>query len=197
MSISLPIKLIVGLQNPGPDYAQTRHNAGAWFLTALSERQNLKFLSDKKCNALLAEWRDKTCTLMLPLSFMNHSGQALRAFCHFYRISPAEVLVAHDDLDLSVGRIKLKTGGGHGGHRGLRDIIAQLGSADFHRLRIGIGHPGTKEQVVDHVLAVPSRADRQQIMLAIDRALRITQTITSGDLAAAMNSLNNEDTNGI
>ena len=197
MSILLPIKLIVGLQNPGPDYAQTRHNAGAWFVTSLSAQQNLKFSTDKKFNALLAAWPDRACTLMLPLSFMNHSGHALRAFCHFYRISPAEVLVAHDDLDLSVGRIKLKTGGGHGGHRGLRDIIAQLGSADFHRIRIGIGHPGTKEQVVDHVLAGPSRADRQQILLATDRALNVIQTIIAGDTAAAMNILNNEGTDGI
>lgn len=125
----------------------------------------------------------------MPLSFMNLSGECVRAVCQFYRILPQEVLVAHDDLDLPAGRIRLKTGGGHGGHNGLRDIIAKLGSPDFHRLRIGIGHPGHRDLVLDYVLGKPSQQDRQLIEDAIDRAVTVIPTVITGDFAAAMTTL--------
>jgi PTH1 family peptidyl-tRNA hydrolase len=121
---------------------------------------------------------------------MNHSGFPVRAVCQFYRIEAHELLVVHDELDLPAGRIKLKTGGGHGGHNGLRDIISQIGSSDFHRLRIGIGHPGHKELVLDYVLAKPSQPDRALIVDAIDRGLAAMSTVLTGNMATAMNLIN-------
>ncbi|AHE66535.1 peptidyl-tRNA hydrolase [Legionella oakridgensis ATCC 33761 = DSM 21215] len=121
---------------------------------------------------------------------MNHSGLSVRAVSQFYRIHASEILVAHDELDLAVGRIKLKTGGGHGGHNGLKDIIQQLGSSDFHRLRVGIGHPGHKELVLNYVLGKPPQAERQLIAEAIERSLDVIPAIIEGDLAKAMNALN-------
>ena len=188
----MPIKLIVGLRNPGPEYQHTRHNAGAWFVDALVKHEHAVFKSDKKMHA---EWVDLTmqhlsCKVLLPLTFMNHSGLPVRAMCQFYRIEPDEVLVVHDDLDLIAGRIKLKTGGGHGGHNGLRDIIAHLGGSNFHRLRVGIGHPGHKELVLDYVLGKPSQHEKLQISDAIDRGVAIVPTLLAGNLALAMNILN-------
>ena len=130
------------------------------------------------------------CKLLLPLTFMNHSGFPVRAVCQFYRIEPNELLVVHDELDLPAGRIKLKTGGGHGGHNGLRDIISQIGSSDFHRLRIGIAHPGHRDLVVDYVLGKPSQSDRELIFEAIDRGVAAISTVLTGTLAAAMNLIN-------
>ncbi|OEH48615.1 Peptidyl-tRNA hydrolase [Legionella parisiensis] len=136
------------------------------------------------------ELNQHTAKLVLPISFMNHSGQPARLISQFYRIQPQEILVAHDELDLPPGRIKLKTGGGHGGHNGLRDIIAQLGSTEFHRLRIGIGHPGHKDLVHQYVLGRPSAQDRQLIYDAIDRGIAVMPLVFSGDLSRAMNQLN-------
>lgn len=130
------------------------------------------------------------CRLVLPLTFMNHSGQTTRIISQFYKIEPGEILIVHDELDLPVGRIKLKTGGGHGGHNGLRDITAQLGTGEFHRLRIGIGHPGHKDLVHQYVLSRPSMHDRQQIYDAIDRGIAIIPIVLSGDMARAMNQVN-------
>jgi peptidyl-tRNA hydrolase, PTH1 family len=188
----MAIKLIIGLRNPGQAYEQTRHNAGGWLASSLAQRHNLSFKLEKKMQAELAELELNKYpgTLMLPLTFMNHSGQPARLFSQFYKIQPEEILVAHDDLDLPVGRITLKTGGGHGGHNGLRDIISQLGSNAFHRLRIGIGHPGHKDLVHHYVLSKPSALDRQQIDEAIDRGIAIIPLVLSGDLAKAMNQLN-------
>jgi len=188
----MSIKLIVGLQNPGSAYAQTRHNAGRWFVDALAERYCLLFKTDKKLHGELATVDIGSVSLkaLLPLEFMNHSGLSVRAVCQFYRIEPHEVLVAHDELDLPVGRIKLKTGGGHGGHNGLRDIICQLGSTDFHRMRVGIGHPGHKTLVLDYVLGKPSGADRELITESIDRAAILMPTIVSQGIAIAMSQLN-------
>jgi PTH1 family peptidyl-tRNA hydrolase len=121
---------------------------------------------------------------------MNHSGQTTRIISQFYKIEPSEILIVHDELDLPVGRIKLKTGGGHGGHNGLRDITAQLGTGEFHRLRIGIGHPGHKDLVHQYVLSRPSMNDRQQIYDAIDRGIAIIPMVLSGDMARAMNQVN-------
>lgn len=188
----MPIKLIVGLRNPGAEYQNTRHNAGAWFVDALVKHEHAVIKSDKK---MQAEWGELTiqrlsCKVLLPLTYMNHSGLSVRAMCQFYRIEPDEVLVVHDDLDLNAGRIKLKTGGGHGGHNGLRDIIAHLGGSNFHRLRVGIGHPGHKELVLDYVLGKPSQHEKAQITGAIDRGVAVVPTLLSGNLAAAMNILN-------
>lgn len=188
----MTIKLIVGLQNPGSAYEHTRHNAGAWLTSLLAQRTSTVFKIDKKMNAAIGqlELQQQCCKLLLPLTFMNSSGQPVRALCQFYQIHPNELLVVHDELDLAPGRIKLKTGGGHGGHNGLRDIISQLGSADFHRLRIGIGHPGHRDLVHQFVLTKPSVHDRQQIYDAIDRSIATIPTILSGDIAKAMNQLN-------
>lgn len=186
------IKLIVGLRNPGSAYEQTRHNAGAWLVTALAQRHNSHFKIDKKMQAELTEIdiNNHPCRLALPLTFMNHSGQTTRIISQFYKIEPGEILIVHDELDLPVGRIKLKTGGGHGGHNGLRDITAQLGTGEFHRLRIGIGHPGHKDLVHQYVLSRPSMHDRQQIYDAIDRGIAIIPIVLSGDMARAMNQVN-------
>lgn len=188
----MTIKLIIGLRNPGSAYDHTRHNAGGWFATTLAQRHSAHFKLDKKMQAELAdlELNHHMGKIALPLTFMNHSGQVTRAISQFYRIQPEEILVVHDELDLPAGRIKLKTGGGHGGHNGLRDITAQLGSPEFHRLRIGIGHPGHRDLVHQFVLSKPSVHDRQQIYDAIDRGIAVMPLVLSGDLARAMNQLN-------
>lgn len=188
----MAIKLIIGLRNPGSAYEQTRHNAGEWLTAALAHRHHTSFKLEKKMQAQIAdlELNNHSGKLVLPLTFMNHSGQPTRLISQFYRIQPEEILVVHDELDLPPGRIKLKTGGGHGGHNGLRDIISQLGSGEFHRLRIGIGHPGHKDLVHQYVLSKPSVHDRQQIYDAIDRGIAAIPLVLSGDIARAMNQLN-------
>jgi len=188
----MAIKLIIGLRNPGSAYEHTRHNAGEWFTAFLAQRHNASFKLEKKMQAELAdlELNNHSCKLVLPLTFMNHSGQPTRLISQFYRIQPEEILVVHDELDLPAGTIKLKTGGGHGGHNGLRDIISLLGSPGFHRLRIGIGHPGHKDLVHQYVLNKPSVQDRQHIFDAIDRGIAVMPLTISGDLARAMNQLN-------
>lgn len=188
----MTIKLIIGLRNPGTAYEQTRHNAGGWLVNSLAQRHGTHFKVDKKIQAEVAELNinNNQCKLVLPLTFMNHSGLPARAISQFYRIQPEEIMVVHDELDLPPGRIKLKTGGGHGGHNGLRDIIAQLGNSEFHRLRIGIGHPGHRDLVHQFVLNKPSIDDRQQIYDAIDRGIAVMPLVLSGDIARAMNHLN-------
>ena len=195
----MSIKLIVGLRNPGASYEHTRHNAGGWFVDALARHDHAVFKSDKKMQAALADVRlqDGVCKVCLPLTFMNLSGLPVRAVCQFYRIEPHELLVVHDELDLPAGRIKLKTGGGHGGHNGLRDIISHLGCSDFHRLRVGIGHPGQKEWVLDYVLGKPPQHERALMLDAIDRGIAVVPTLLTGDMAAAMNVLNYEVRDGI
>ena len=189
----MSIKLIVGLRNPGAAYASTRHNAGGWFLEALVKHYHATFKVEKKLHGELAQLdvNGVTCKALLPLSFMNHSGLSVQAVSQFYRIEPHEILVAHDELDLPAGRIKLKTGGGHGGHNGLRDIINQLGGTHFHRLRIGIGHPGHKDLVLNYVLGAPSQHDRQLIADAIERGVDIMPKALSGDMTVAMSQLIN------
>lgn len=186
------IKLIVGLRNPGSVYEQTRHNAGAWFIEAMSQTLHLSFKINKKMHGEVAEFNSDSgrCYSLLPTTFMNHSGQSVRAICDFYRIKPQEILVAHDELDLPPGRVKLKSGGGHGGHNGLRDMIAHLGTTEFHRLRVGIGHPGSKDLVLDYVLGKPSQVDKSNIIEAIGRAVDVVPKLLKGQLALAMNQLN-------
>ena len=194
------IKLLVGLSNPGDTYQRTRHNAGAWLVDALAYREHLVFASEKKFHAQLTAWQSasSSCLVLRPTTFMNHSGNAVRAVSQFYRILPEEILIAHDELDLAPGRIKLKTGGGHAGHNGLRDVMNQLGSPDFHRLRIGIGHPGHKTLVTDYVLGTPSVSDRQTIMTGIAGILPYMSEIFSGQFEPVMNRLaRDKDEHGI
>lgn len=188
----MTIKLIVGLRNPGSPYAHTRHNAGGWFAEALAQHCEAAFKVEKKLHGELTniDIDNIPCNVLLPLSFMNHSGLSVHLVSQFYRVKPHEILVAHDELDLPAGRVKLKTGGGHGGHNGLRDIINQLGSTSFHRLRVGIGHPGHKDLVLNYVLGKPSLKDQQLMYEAIDRAIGVIPTILSGSIEAAMNQLN-------
>lgn len=187
----MAIKLIVGLRNPGSAYAKTRHNAGGWFAEALVKQYNAVFKVEKKLHGELAEinLNNDSCKVLLPSTFMNHSGLPVRAVCQYYGIEPDEVLVVHDELDLPTGRSKLKTGGGHGGHNGLRDIISQLGGTGFHRLRIGIGHPGHKDLVLNYVLGKPSQDDKKNIDEAIESSIAVMPTVVSGNMAMAMNQL--------
>ena len=188
----MAIKLIVGLQNPGTSYAETRHNAGGWFVKRLAAHSRATFKEEKKWQAELASLSQSsgTCWLLLPTTYMNHSGLSVRAVAHFYNIEPEEILVVHDELDLPAGRIKLKTGGGHGGHNGLRDVIAQLGSNAFHRLRVGIGHPGHKDLVLNFVLGKPLAIERELIGEAISRIADVIPTLLNGDFSKAMNQIN-------
>lgn len=184
------IKLIVGLNNPGNEYAQTRHNAGAWFCEHLACKLGVSFKSEKKFFADCArvQIKGKDIVIALPTTFMNRSGQSVQALMQFYKIKPQEVLVAHDELDLSVGVSRLKSGGGHGGHNGLRDISQRIGS-DYLRLRIGIGHPGASPLVTGYVLSKPSLSDRLLIDSGIEKALAVIEEVVDGQLAHAMNVL--------
>ena len=149
---SIDLKAIVGLGNPGPKYAETRHNAGFWFVDEVARKYSAVFRPEKKFHGEVAKisLEGKDIWLLKPGTFMNRSGLAVKSLLSFYRISADQLLVAHDEIDLPPGTAKLKTGGGHGGHNGLRDIINQLATNDFHRLRIGVGHPGSKDQVVGY-----------------------------------------------
>ncbi len=185
------IGLIAGLGNPGADYAATRHNAGFWFVDALAAAHGASLRAEAKFHGELgrAAVGGHDVWLLKPTTFMNHSGQAVAAVARYYKLAPEQILVAHDDLDLPVGTARLKRGGGHGGHNGLRDIINHLGSRDFLRLRLGIHHPGDSKAVVDYVLGRPSAADREAIEDAIARALEVMPLVVSGDLERAMNRL--------
>lgn len=180
------IKLIVGLQNPGSVYAQTRHNAGGWLVSAIAARARAQF---KKSQQGFLTTLDNNVKLFLPDKFMNQSGQALQALLSYYKINSQEILIAHDELDLAVGRVKLKISGGHGGHNGLRNIISHIGK-DFLRLRIGISHPGHRDLVTDYVLKKPSATEKVFINDAIERVLPVLEDIYQGDIAKAMNNLN-------
>lgn len=187
-----PIRLIAGLGNPGAEYEQTRHNAGFWVVEQLAEREGISLSADKKFHGLTGKGRigGQEVHLLLPMTFMNKSGLSVGALASFYRITPAEILVVHDELDLPPGTARFKTGGGHGGQNGLRDIISSLGNnKDFHRLRIGIGHPGDKNRVTGHVLGRASKAEQQSIDAVIDEALYVLPDAIRGDMAKAMNRL--------
>jgi PTH1 family peptidyl-tRNA hydrolase len=186
-----PIQLIVGLANPGPKYALTRHNAGSWLVEALADRQGVTLTEATKFFGCIGctELHGRTTRLFIPTTFINHSGRAVAAVANFYKIPPAAILVVHDELDIEPGTARLKRGGGHGGHNGLRDIIASLGSKQFCRLRIGIGHPGSADQVTPYVLGKASEHDQQQITKAIDEALNVLPEVMAGDWERAMNYL--------
>jgi len=193
--LSSRIQLIVGLGNPGPQYEQTRHNAGFWFVEAVARRHGGSFKSENKFHGEACKVRveGEELWLLKPMTFMNKSGQAIAALAKFYKIAPEAILVAHDELDLPPGDIRLKKGGGHGGHNGLRDTIAQLGNnKDFQRLRIGIGHPGHSSQVTGYVLG-KARSDEQiEMENAIDRALEVLPLAISGEMQKAMNQLHSK-----
>ena len=183
-----PIRLVAGLGNPGRGYAGTRHNAGFWFVDELAGRLNATFAAEAKFGGDLA--KAGVLRLVKPMTFMNLSGRAVAAAARFFGVQPAEILVVHDELDLLPGKAKMKFGGGHAGHNGLRDIQSQLGSADFWRLRIGIGHPRDSElaqqDVVDYVLKPPRSEERAAIDEAMLRALKAWPAIAQGDMEDAM-----------
>ena len=190
MSLS-PIKLIVGLGNPGEQYIKTRHNAGFLFLNALCARYDGTLKVDKNCQGSTAKVNVEghDVRLLAPGTFMNLSGQAVIAATQYYKVALNEVLVVHDELDLDAGIARLKLSGGHGGNNGLRSIIQQTGSKDFARLRIGIGHPGVGRDVSNYVLKAPNKDDQAKIERAIDEALAVIEAIAVGDFPRAMNEL--------
>jgi len=193
------LKLIVGLGNPGEKYARTRHNAGFWFVDELARRHGGVFRAESKHLGEVARIRktaDGGATpelwLLKPTTYMNRSGGSIASLANFYKVSPGEVLVAHDELDLPVGTTRLKLGGGHGGHNGLRDTIAAIG-ADFWRLRVGIAHPGNKDLVLDYVLQRASAADERAIQGSLERAADALPVMLGQGAEKAMNRLHTQD----
>lgn len=191
MAESAPLRLVVGLGNPGLEYAQTRHNAGFWLVDELARQQGERFRPESKfqgetCRITLA---GQDLWLLKPMTFMNRSGHAVAALARFQRIALPEILVAHDDLDLPPGVVRLKRSGGHGGHNGLRDLISQLGGHDFARLRLGIGHPGDSHEVLNHVLHRASRPEQVLIEQAIVDALRELPQLLAGQWERATQTL--------
>lgn len=187
------IKLIVGLGNPGDKYADTRHNAGEWLIERLARRFNISLNPESKFFGKTARTlvNGKEVRLLIPTTFMNLSGKAVGALASFYRIKPEEILVIHDELDLPPGTAKLKQGGGHGGHNGLKDIVAQLGNNNnFYRLRIGIGHPGHRDLVAGYVLNKPSPTDRDALEKVLDEATDCVEMIFKDGMVKATNRLN-------
>jgi len=182
------IRLIVGLGNPGGEYEATRHNAGFWWVDEFARARGANFKADGKFHGLVARaaLQGHDVHLLKPQTFMNVSGRAVGAVAQFYKMTPANILVVHDELDLPPGSAKLKLGGGHGGHNGLKDIIAHLGTRDFWRLRIGIGHPGERSEVSNYVLNVARKEEQVLINEAMARAQEVAPLIVEGKLEAAM-----------
>ncbi|MGV8934574.1 MAG: aminoacyl-tRNA hydrolase [Gallionellaceae bacterium] len=185
------IKLIVGLGNPGQEYENTRHNAGFWWVDEFARANNFSFKTESKFHGLAARGmlHAQELFVLKPQTFMNVSGRGVGALAQYYKIEPAHILVVHDELDLPPGNAKLKLGGGHGGHNGLKDIIAHLDSREFWRLRLGIGHPGDRAAVVNFVLNAPSKDERELINQAMQRSLDVAPLIVEGKLEAAMQQL--------
>jgi len=186
------IRLIAGLGNPGPDYAATRHNAGFWFVDALADRLRVSLSPERSYFGLAARVNvaGRPLWLLEPTTFMNVSGKSVAALARFFKIEPNEILVAHDELDLLPGQVKLKLGGSHAGHNGLKDIHAQLGSGDYWRLRLGIGHPGVKSEVINYVLKKPSPEHRVEIEKSIEQALSGIDLLLDGDMERATMKIN-------
>ncbi len=188
----MPIRLIVGLGNPGPQYEATRHNAGAMFVAAVAREYHAELQIEKRFFGFVARTSiaSQDVRLLIPTTYMNRSGQAIAALATFYKIKPDEILLAHDELDLEPGIARLKQGGGHGGHNGLRDTISALANnAGFARLRLGIGHPGSSDQVTAYVLSKAPATEQSAIEAAIHESLKVLPMVTTGDLAGAMNQL--------
>ena len=182
------IKLLVGLGNPGPDYDATRHNAGFWFVDGAARALKTALVMDRSYHGLVARtaFEGQTVWLLEPQTFMNLSGKSVAALARFFKINPDEILVVHDELDLAPGEAKLKFGGSHAGHNGLRDIHAQLGTGDYWRLRLGVGHPGVKSEVIHWVLKKPTLDHRIAINQCIDRGLTALPALLAGDMNKAM-----------
>jgi len=188
----MTIQLIVGLGNPGPEYSKTRHNAGVWFVEELASRFNIPLRPEKKYFGLYGKGQigGQIVHLLIPTTFMNCSGKAVAPLVNFFRIPVENMLVAHDELDMEPGVCKIKLGGGHGGHNGLRDIISSLANhKNFYRLRIGIGHPGHREKVTGHVLGKAPANEQQLIEQAIDEAVRCIELWQKDGLKKAQNRL--------
>ena len=185
----MTIRMLVGLGNPGPEYDATRHNAGFWWIDAVAAKLGTRLAFDRSHHGLVARVNRpgrEPLWLVEPQTFMNLSGKSVAPLARFFKIAPEEILVAHDELDLLPGQVKLKQGGSHAGHNGLRDIVAQLGSADFWRLRLGIGHPGVKAEVIDYVLKRPSKEHRDAIEQCIERSLDALELLLAGEMERAM-----------
>ncbi len=184
------LRLVVGLGNPGAEYAETRHNAGFWFCERLARDLKVSFARESRYQGWVANARDAGVWLLMPATYMNDSGRAVQALAHFFRITPAEMLVVHDELDLPPGRLQLRFGGGLGGHNGLKSITAHLGTQDYWRLRVGIGHPGDRNEVVDYVLKPPRKEEGEEIDAALDRALLAWPFLAKADFNAASQRIN-------
>jgi PTH1 family peptidyl-tRNA hydrolase len=182
------IRLLVGLGNPGAEYEATRHNAGFWWLDAAARKLGATPQVERAYHGLVARVNrpEGPIWLLEPMTYMNLSGKAVSALARFYKIAPEEILVAHDELDLQPGQMKIKQGGSHAGHNGLRDMVAQLGSADFWRLRLGIGHPGVKAEVINYVLKKPSAEHRDVIEQGIDKSIEALDLLLAGEMERAM-----------
>lgn len=194
MSTLSGIRLIVGLGNPDEKHRVTRHNAGSWFLNAVAKKEGAVFKRQSKFKGDVScfTFQDKKVWLLRPLTYMNESGKALRAFTDFYNVPTCQILVAHDEIDLPNGTVKLKWAGGHGGHNGLRSIFSHL-DPNFWRLRIGIGHPGRKEDVVNYVLSGPGNEEYADIVTAIERALKTLDSLLQGQMEAAVKNLHTKN----
>ena len=182
------IRLLVGLGNPGPEYDATRHNAGFWWIDEVARKLGAHLVPERSYYGLVARVNrpEGPIWLLEPMTFMNLSGKAVAPLARFFKIAPEEILVAHDELDLMPGQMKMKLGGSHAGHNGLKDIHAQLGSADYWRLRLGIGHPGVKAEVVNYVLRKPPQEEREAIEKSIDQSLQALDLLLAGDMERAM-----------
>ena len=185
------LRLLVGLGNPGPEYLQTRHNAGFWLVDAFAQRHGLELQPETKFFGTTTRLQKGAWDLRMlqPMTFMNRSGKAVAALANFYKIKPEEILVAYDELDLPPGVAKFKTGGGSGGHNGIKDITAAIGSPDFHRLRIGIGHPGHKSKVTGYVLGKAPAQDQQLMDDTIAQACQSIEVLLDQGLVAAQQQL--------
>jgi PTH1 family peptidyl-tRNA hydrolase len=185
------LRLLVGLGNPGPEYESTRHNAGFWWVDAVARKLGATLQADRSYHGLVARVNraDGPVWLLQPQTYMNLSGKSVAALARFFKIAPDEILVAHDELDLLPGQVKLKQGGSHAGHNGLKDIDAQLGSPGYWRLRLGIGHPGVKAEVINYVLRKPAPEDRELLTSTIAKSLEALEPLLAGDMERAMMKL--------
>lgn len=185
------LKLIVGLGNPGQQYAQTRHNAGFWFVESIANLFNIPLTLDKKFQGMVGRGQvhGTDVRLLLPHTFMNKSGDAVISMMNFYNIANDELLIAHDELDLPTARMRLKVGGGHGGHNGLRDIVPHIGT-DFYRLRLGIGHPGHKSQVSGYVLSKPTGDEQISLSVMLQHTMQSLPDLVNGNISKAQQAIN-------
>lgn len=189
----VPLRMIVGLGNPGAEYSETRHNAGFWFCERLARELSAPLSHEGRFHGIAGNSRSAGVWVLLPQTFMNRSGLSVRALAQFFKIEPREILVVHDELDIPPGQLRLKFGGGSGGHNGLKDITSHLGTPDYWRLRVGIGHPGDRNEVVNFVLKAPRREEQEAIDAALDRALLAWPDLQRADFEAAMRKLNNRN----